>query len=366
MKTSDFDYNLPEELIAREPVKPRDKSRLLVLDRDSGKIEHRVFVDILEYLEPNDLLILNNSKVYPARLLGSRKETGGNVEVFLLRNTEGNIWECMLGGKRMKEGLVIEFSKKLFCELVRTKDNLWEVEFNLEKKDLMKELQKIGYIPLPPYIKRSANKKQEKEDVKNYQTVFASNEKLGSVAAPTAGLHFTKSLLKKIKEKGVGIEEITLHVGMGTFAPVKVDDPRKHKMHSEWVEIDKETMANIYLAKQKGKRIITVGTTSARSLEAIVSKFPISNFQFPVNDQFVKTEFQKQFPGFKNFVNIFIYPGYKFGVVDAMITNFHLPKSTLLMLVSALAGKKNIDKAYKEAIENNYRFYSYGDAMFIK
>lgn len=351
MKISDFDYNLPEELIAKEPVKPRDKSRLLLLDKNNGNIEHRVFKEIIDYLNPGDLLILNNSKVYPARLIGEKKETGGTVEVFLLKNINNNTWECLLGGKRIREGIVINFDKKLSGEIKINNENIWTVEFSLGKDELMKKLKKIGHVPLPPYIKRSqSNKKQEKEDQKNYQTVFASDEKVGSVAAPTAGLHFTPRLLKKILDKGVQIEYLTLHVGMGTFLPVKVDNIKNHKMHSEWVEIETRVVEKINKTKKNGNRVIAVGTTTTRSLEALVLS---QNRDFEIRSS-------------SAWVNIFIYPGYKFKVVDALITNFHLPKSTLLMLVSALAGNKNIKKAYAEAIDNRYRFFSYGDAMFIK
>jgi S-adenosylmethionine:tRNA ribosyltransferase-isomerase len=221
-------------------------------------------------------------------------------------------------------------------------------------------------MPLPPYVRQLDNKTARQQDINNYQTAYADEGKVGSVAAPTAGFHFTKSLLNKLKKKGVQIEYVTLHVGLGTFTPVKVDDITKHKMHGEWVEADKATIARIYLAKYQNRRIITVGTTSTRSLEAIAAEFPISNFQFPNNFQFSMTKFTKQFNDFMENVNIFIYPGYEFKLVEAMITNFHLPKSTLLMLVSAMAGKKNIDLAYQEAIREKYRFYSYGDAMLIK
>jgi len=351
MRISDFDYNLPESSIAKNPIKPRDKSRLLVLDKKSGEINHKIFCDITDFLKQGDLLVLNNSKVYPARLRGRKEKTGGEVEVFLLKNIEGAVWECLVGGKKMKAGLKIEFDKNFSCYLKEARDNTWLVEFNLKGDSLMKKVQKIGEVPLPPYIKRKSNgAKERKEDKKNYQTIFASDNKLGSVAAPTAGLHFTKKLLKKIKNKGIKIDYITLHVGMGTFAPVKVDDPKKHKMHSEWVEIKKEVVDKINKTKKNGGRVIAVGTTTTRSLEALVD---ITNHKARIVNQ-------------NTWVDIFIYPGYKFRVVDAMITNFHLPKSTLLMLVSAFASKKNIDKAYKEAIENNYRFYSYGDAMFIK
>ena len=348
MKLSDFDFNLPDNLIATIPVSPRDHSRLLILGKESGKIEHKKFYDILSYLKKGDLLVLNNSKVFPARLIGEAKETGRKIEVFLLNKEGKNVWKCLIGGRNIKEGLKIKISDNFVVEVTKSgKDKTWLVDFFLDEDKLMKRLNKFGKIPLPPYIEKQRkveDKNIRREDDRiNYQTVFADNEKAGSVAAPTAGLHFTPELLEKIKDMGVGIEYITLHVGMGTFATVKVDDPKKHKMHSEWVEIKQEVIDKIKKTKNKGGRVIAVGTTTTRSLEALIGSERNSGW-----------------------VDIFIYPGYKFQVVDGMITNFHLPKSTLLMLVSALAGKENIDKVYKEAIKNNYRFYSYGDAMLIE
>ena len=363
MKLSAFDYNLPKELIAQEPMKPRDHSRLLILDKKTGKIEHKKFYNIIEYFKKGDVLVMNNSKVFPARLIGKRKNTGGKVEVFLLKKIKDKTWQCLVGGRRARAGLEIEFNKKLKCILKKdNKDSTWEVEFNLNNKEMMQVIEKIGKVPLPPYIKRVDSRKQI-TDSRNYQTVYADENKIGSVAAPTAGFHFTPELIKKLKKKGVQIEYITLHVGLGTFAPVKTDDITKHKMHAEYVEIEKDVLKRIIKAKKEKRRIVAVGTTSVRTLEAVASQFSIftrqastSNFQFLNNFQF---------KNFKKFVNIFIYPGYKFKIVDAMITNFHLPKSTLLMLVSAMAGQDNIKKAYKEAIKKKYRFYSYGDAMFI-
>jgi S-adenosylmethionine:tRNA ribosyltransferase-isomerase len=415
-KLSDFDYHLPAELIAQEPVSPRDHSRLLLLDKKSGEMEHRHFYDIVDYLRAGDVLVLNNSKVFPARLIGTRKTTGGRLEIFLLRRIkfpsrggvprrggegdrdsgiENNFidskdssssfrkgtsrWECLVGGKRARVGLVAEFGKGLECELVKdNQDGTWEADFNMADGEMMKLVEIIGEMPLPPYIKQKTGDRKQREDDKGaYQTVYAKDDKAGSVAAPTAGFHFTPELLKKIKDKGVEIEYITLHVGLGTFLPVKTEDISKHKMHAEYVEVGSKTMANIYMAKHEGRQIISVGTTSARTLEAMILKFPISNFQyrigsvvptglygFPNNSQL--SNFQKQFSGFSQFVNIFIYPGYEFKIVDGLLTNFHLPKSTLLMMVSALAGKENIDKAYREAIKEKYRFFSYGDAMFIR
>ncbi len=353
MKLSKFDYNLPRELIAQKPTTPRDHSRLLILDQNNENIKHKKFYNIIEYLKSGDVLILNNSRVFPARLIGKRKKTNGKIEVFLLRNMLRNKdtckWQCLVGGKRIRVGLEIEFDKKIECVLKKdNKDSTWEVEFNLNNKAMMSIVNEIGSVPLPPYIKRE---KQKRGDKKNYQTVYADENKIGSVAAPTAGFHFTPELLKKIKAKGIQIEYITLHVGLGTFAPVKTDDITKHKMHAEFVEIKKSTIDKIKKGKKENKKIIAVGTTSVRSLESF--------FNDPKSYKLTANSYSA-------WVDIFIYPGYKFKIVDAMITNFHLPKSTLLMLVSAMAGKEKIKKAYKSAVNNSYRFYSYGDAMFIK
>jgi S-adenosylmethionine:tRNA ribosyltransferase-isomerase len=422
---SNYDFNLPDDLIATHPAEPRDHSRLLVLDKKTGKIEHKHFFDIIDYLNAGDILVLNNSKVIPARLMAMKKETGGKVEVLLHKKLSANTWQCLIGGK-VKENLVLSFrvprprdeelleiskilkrsfdsaddplrmtKNLLSAELLKNnQDGTWDVKFNKSGAALMKAIEKIGEMPLPPYIvkqrekelpfqAKAATAEVEKsleiskiskrsfdsadaplrmtkvDDKSDYQTVFADDKKSGSVAAPTAGLHFTPELLKKIKKKGVKILEITLYVGMGTFAPVKVEDFTKHKMHAEWVEINKSTINNLQSAIKKKKRVIAVGTTSARSLEACFTYIASENTPRPSSTPLDRGEF-------KSWVDIFIYPGYKFKIVDAMITNFHLPKSTLLMLVSALAGKKNIDKAYCEAIKNKYKFYSYGDAMFIK
>lgn len=363
MRLKDFDYKLPKELIATEPANPRDHSRLLVLDKKIGSIEHKYFYNIVDYLQEGDVLVLNNSKVFPARLIG-KKETGGQVEVFLHQKQilsspyEGDgqgeiveIWNCMLKGTG-KEGMVIIFDKNLECEiLVNNNDGTWKVKFNKSGSSFMKAIYKVGKVPIPPYIEKQREKDFGEKDKKSYQTVYADESKIGSVAAPTAGFHFTNKLLKKIKAKGVQIEYVTLHVGLGTFAPVKVDDIKKHKMHAEFVEIKKEVAQRVLKAKKEKRRVIAVGTTSVRTLEGVLSVklnksiFKLIDFRLPIN--------------------IFIYPGYKFKIVDAMITNFHLPKSTLLMLVSAFAGKDKIDQAYKEAIKKKYRFYSYGDAMFL-
>ncbi|MFA5247690.1 MAG: tRNA preQ1(34) S-adenosylmethionine ribosyltransferase-isomerase QueA [Patescibacteria group bacterium] len=349
-KLSDYDFDLPEDLIATHPAEPRDHSRLLVLNKITGEIEHKHFYDIVDYLSSGDILVLNNSKVIPARLMAVKESTGGKVEVLLHKKLDENIWQCLLGG-RAQECLELKFTEEFKAKILKNNhDGTWDIRFNKSGADLMKAVEEFGEMPLPPYILQQLKIKNEKlkkeETKKSYQTVYADSQKSGSVAAPTAGLHFTPELLEKIKNKGVKILEITLYVGMGTFAPVKTEDISKHKMHAEWVEIDNKTINLI--AKQKGGKIIAVGTTSVRSLESCWN-----NLSELSND-------------FKFWVDIFITPGYKFKIVDAMITNFHLPKSTLLMLVSALVGKEKIDKAYKEAIKKKYRFYSYGDAMLIK
>jgi len=346
LTTSDFDYHLPLELIAQAPAKPRDHSRLLLLNKKTGALEHKHFYNIVDYLHKGDLLVLNNSKVFPARLSGHKKDTGGAVEIFLHQKKEKNIWECLLGG-RVKVGLIIFFKNSLVAEVLHNNnDGTWLVKFNLSGEKFWQAINQVGEVPLPPYIKRS---KQNKTDKNNYQTVFAADNKIGSVAAPTAGLHLTKNLLKKIKTKGVKVVYVTLHVGLGTFSTVKTDKIIEHKMHSEFVEINAATIQAVLAAKKAGGRVIPVGTTSCRSLESVNWK--------KFDGEKIKTE--------SFWTDIFIYPGYKFKVVDALVTNFHLPKSTLLMLISALAGKKQVDNAYQEAIKQKYRFFSYGDAMFI-
>jgi len=348
-KLSDFDYELPRNLLATKPVKPRDHSRLLILDKETGQIEHKHFYDIVDYFKKDDVLVINNSKVIPARLWAKKEGTGGKVEVLLHQKINSDTWQCLLG-RRKKEGLVLEFGQGLKAKILKdNNDGTWTLRFNKSGKILMRAIEGLGETPLPPYIENKRRDEKEKRvnkfDKTSYQTVYAMDKKAGSVAAPTAGLHFTPKLLKKIKDKGIKVVEITLYVGLGTFAPVKTKDIKKHKMHAEWVEIDKEAIKKI---KDKKGRIIAVGTTSARSLEACFKNKQIKNKDF------------------KAWVDIFIYPPYKFRAVDALITNFHLPKSTLLMLVSAFASKKKIDKAYIEAVKKKYRFYSYGDAMLIK
>ncbi len=351
LKTSDFDYHLPSELIAQKPARPRDHSRLLLLDKESGAINHHHFFEIVDYLKKGDVLVLNNSKVFPARLLGHKAETGGAVEIFLHKKTGATEWECLVGG-RVKEGLAVVFPRSpLGAEIIKNnEDGTWQVRFNSAGSNFWKAIEKIGLVPLPPYIKRDQKVRSDKN---NYQTVFADPHKVGSAAAPTAGLHLTERLLKKIRAKGVKIVMVTLHVGLGTFAPVKTDLITEHKMHSEYAEISVRTAKDILNAKKAGGRIIAVGTTSCRTLEsADWQKFAAELQAGQAKPQSFWTE-------------IFIYPGYRFKIVDGLITNFHLPKSTLLMLVSALAGKSYIDEAYRQAVLRHYRFFSYGDAMFI-
>jgi S-adenosylmethionine:tRNA ribosyltransferase-isomerase len=364
LRVQDFDYYLPPELIAQQPVKPRDHSRLLLLNRKKSKVIHRHFFDLPDYLNSGDLLVLNNSKVFPARLIGYKKQTGGQVEIFLHRaikkisNAAGaaNIWECLVGG-RAKEGLEINFynsnlkSRMMLVAVIikNNQDGTWQVKFNKSGPEFWRVVNKIGEVPLPPYIKRS---KQLASDKKSYQTVFADSQQIGSAAAPTAGLHFTKYLLKKIKARGVKVSYVTLHVGLGTFAPVKVDKISDHRMHSEFAAVSAATIREIIKTKERGGRVIAVGTTSCRTLESL-------------NWADIKKESIKKIKKQTFWTKIFIYPGYNFQIVDALVTNFHLPKSTLLMLISALAGQKLITLAYREAIQRRYRFFSYGDAMLI-
>ena len=340
MKVTDFDYELPEELIAQTPIEKRDESRLMVLDRKEHTIEHKHFKDIIDYLEPGDVLVRNNTKVIPARLYG-KKETGAKVEFLLLNNMEKDIWECIVRpGNKLHIGAKVIFGDGLLkAEVLDTMPGgTRKVEFHYE--GIFNEiLDKIGLMPLPPYI----HERLKEND--RYQTVYAKYD--GSAAAPTAGLHFTPELLKKIEEKGIDIANVTLHVGIGTFRPVKEDTVEAHQMHSEHFYIKEEDCEKINKAKKSGHRVIAIGTTSCRVLETIAD-----------DNGYVKpTEGDTQ---------IFIYPGYKFRCLDALITNFHLPQSTLVMLVSALAGKDYIMKAYKEAVEQKYRFFSFGDAMLIK
>lgn len=340
MRTDDFDYYLPEELIAQTPLEKRDTSRLLVLDKETGEIKHEVFSDIIDYLNKGDVLVVNNTKVLPARLIGTKEETNAVIEVLMLKDLGDNTWECLSKpAKRVKEGTIIKFSDLLKAECVFVgEDGIRHFKF-IYDGIFYEILDKLGEMPLPPYIH------EKLKDKDRYQTVYA--KEVGSAAAPTAGLHFTKDLLEKIKEKGIIIEEITLHVGLGTFRPVSVDDVTKHKMHSEFYSMSKETADVLNKAKKENRRIISVGTTTTRTLETIMSLY-------------------NEFKECSGYTDIFIYPGFTFKAIDALITNFHLPKSTLVMLVSAFASKEKIMKAYKEAVDNKYRFFSFGDAMFIK
>lgn len=341
MKVEDFDYDLPEELIAQTPLEKRDASRLLVLDKKSGELEHRHFYDIIDYLEEGDTLVLNNTKVLPARLIGEKEETKAVIEILLLKNIADDTWECLAKpARRIKVGTIVTFGNgKLKAKCVK-EENDGIRHFTLIYDGILLEiLEELGTMPLPPYIHEKLS------DQTRYQTVYA--KEVGSAAAPTAGLHFTKELLAKIKEKKVNIAYITLHVGLGTFRPVSVEKVEDHEMHSEYYQISKEVAELLTKTKKENHRIIAVGTTSTRTLETIMTKY-------------------HEFKECSGWTNIFIYPGYEFKAIDCLITNFHLPKSTLVMLVSALAGREHILNAYKEAVEKKYRFFSFGDAMLIK
>ena len=341
MKTEDFNFELPEELIAQTPLEKRDSSRLLVLDKESGKVEHRHFSEIIDYLTDNDVLVLNDTKVIPARLYGVKEDTDAHIELLLLSEKSKDEWECLTRpAKRVKVGTNIIFGDGSLKATCTEKGEEGICKFKLSYKGILLEiLDKLGEMPLPPYIH------EKLKDKDRYQTVYAKYD--GSAAAPTAGLHFTPELLDKIKSKGVKIAYITLHVGLGTFRPVNVDDIKNHKMHSEYYVMNKETTDILNSAKKNKKRVISVGTTSTRTLETIMNLYG-------------------EFKECSGNTDIFIYPGYKFKAIDALITNFHLPKSTLVMLVSAFAGRENILNAYKEAIDEKYRFFSFGDSMFIK
>ena len=341
MTTDDFDYELPEELIAQTPLKVRDSSRLMVLDKKTGKVEHKKFTDILDYLVPGDVLVLNDTKVLPARLIGVKEETGAVIEILLLKNILGDDWECLVKpARRVKTGTIVSFGDgKLKAECIGEFDEGIRHFRLLYSGILMEILEELGTMPLPPYIH------EKLDDQSRYQTVYA--KEVGSAAAPTAGLHFTKDLLDKIESMGVHVCYITLHVGLGTFRPVSVSNVEEHEMHSEFYSMKREVADTLNLAKKEGRRIIAVGTTTTRTLETIMSEFGT-------------------FKEVSGWTKIFIYPGYEFKGIDALITNFHLPKSTLVMLVSALAGRENILNAYQIAVKEKYRFFSFGDAMFIK
>lgn len=380
MKTIDFDYNLPSELIAQEPIEPRDNSRLLVIDRKKREKEHKNFYNILDFLQKGDLLVWNNSKVFKARLFGRLESTDSDinkdgipdknllkeqvVEIFLVRPVKNfGVWKVLAKpGKRVKLGMTVRFSPDFFCKII-AKELSGEilVQFDEDEKEVIKKANKYGKIPVPPYVKN------EPKEFESYQTVYAKDE--GSVAAPTAGFHFTSELIQKLKDKGVEFAEITLHVGLGTFLPVKTENIEDHIMHNEYVELNNENAKKINQAKKEGRRVIAVGTTTVRTLEGIAN---LASYR------------DGQFEEYRGDINIFITLGFKFKVIDALITNFHLPKSTLLMLVSSFIAEgfydgnsenfaKSLDEGrkftldcYKEAVENNYRFYSFGDAMFIK
>lgn len=341
MKTSDFYFDLPQELIAQEPLKERDKSKLLVLDKDTGEIEHRIFKDIKDYIKSGDCLVINDTKVIPARLIGKRQDTGSQVEVLLLKRRNIDTWEVLVKpGKKAKTGHIIIFGDgKLKAEVIEILENGNRIVKFIYEGVFENILDELGEMPLPPYITHRL------EDKNRYQTVYAKNE--GSAAAPTAGFHFTKDILKEIEEMGIKIAHVTLHVGLGTFRPVKVSDISEHEMHTEFYVVEPEQAEIINNAKKSGGKIISVGTTSTRTLESCSDE---NGFIIPKS----------------GWTNIFIYPGYKFKAVDWIITNFHLPESTLIMLVSAMAGKENILNAYKIAVNQKYRFFSFGDAMFIK
>ena len=341
MKTEDFNYELPEELIAQTPLAKRDDSRLMVLDRKTGEIKHEIFHNIINYLNKDDVLVLNDTKVMPARIIGEKTDTKAVIELLLLKRIENDTWEVLVKpAKRVKIGTTISFGDGLLkAECTNLgEEGIREVKFSYNGI-FYEILDKLGSMPLPPYIK------EKLKDKDRYQTVYAKN--IGSAAAPTAGLHFTKELLNDIANKGIKICYITLHVGLGTFRPVNVEDVTKHKMHSEFYQMNKEVADILNKAKKEGRRIVSVGTTSTRTLETIMNKYG-------------------QFQESSGWTDIFIYPGYQFKAIDAQITNFHLPKSTLIMLVSAFATKEIILNAYNEAVKNKYRFFSFGDSMLIK
>jgi S-adenosylmethionine:tRNA ribosyltransferase-isomerase len=340
MKTSDFFYDLPEELIAQDPLEDRTASRLLVLNRETGAVEHKIFSDVIDYLTEGDCLVINNTRVIPARLIGEKEGTGGKVEVLLLKRRANDVWETLVKpGKKLRPGARVIFGdgrlKAEILEIAEEGNRL--VRFYYE--GIFEEiLDSLGEMPLPPYITHKL------EDKEMYQTVYAKFD--GSAAAPTAGLHFTKELLNKIEEKGIKISSITLHVGLGTFRPVKVDDVNNHHMHTEWYEVNAEAAEIINETKRNGGRVICVGTTSCRTIESVAD-----------DNGYMKAKTGE--------TDIFIYPGYKFKVMDGLITNFHLPESTLVMLVSAFAGKENVLSAYETAVKEKYRFFSFGDAMIL-
>lgn len=341
MQLKDFDFKLPEELIAQHPSEKRDECRLMVLNKETGEIEHKIFKDIIDYLKPNDCLVLNDTRVIPARLIGTKEDTGGKIELLLLKRVDKNSWETLVKpGKKAKVGAKFEFGEGILKAQVKSIAEEGNRIIEFEYSGIFEEiLDKLGEMPLPPYIT------ERLEDREQYQTIYSKNE--GSAAAPTAGLHFTEELLDKIRKKGIKIVFLTLHVGLGTFRPVKADNIQEHHMHSEFYQLSKESAATINKTKEEGGRIISVGTTSTRTLETIGDE-------------------QGRVREASGWTDIFIYPGYKYRVVDGLITNFHLPESTLIMLVSALSNREIIMKAYNTAVREKYRFFSFGDAMFIR
>ena len=341
MKTSDFYYDLPEELIAQDPLEDRSSSRLLVLDKKTGETEHHVFREIVDYLDPGDCLVINDTKVIPARLIGAKEETGAKIEVLLLKRGADDVWETLVKpGRKARPGTRISFGDGLLTGEVMDIVDEGNRLIHFEYEGIFEEiLDRLGQMPLPPYITHQL------KDKDRYNTVYAEHP--GSAAAPTAGLHFTPELLGKIREKGVDIAHVTLHVGLGTFRPVKVDDVENHHMHSEFYMIDETAAEKINCAKENGKRVICVGTTSCRTIESAADE-------------------NGRLKACSGWTDIFIYPGYQFKILDALITNFHLPESTLVMLVSALAGREHVLAAYEEAVKERYRFFSFGDAMFIR
>lgn len=341
MLKKDFWYDLPKELIAQEPADPRDSARLLCLGRKDGKIEHHIFHDLPDFLEPGDLLVINNSKVLPARLVGTKVPTGAVCEILLLHQVKGDTWECLAKpGKRLQPGTTVSFGDGSLTATIEStmEDGNKYVTFHYDTETLYEKLDEFGKMPLPPYITKQL------EDQSQYQTVYA--KELGSAAAPTAGLHFTPELMETIRKKGIGIAEVTLHVGLGTFRPVKEDDISDHKMHTEWYSVSPETARKINETHAAGHRVIAVGTTSCRTLESVAAKYG-------------------EIRACSGDTDIFLYPGVEFRCIDGLITNFHLPESTLIMLVSAFCGYENTMHAYKIAVEEKYRFFSFGDAMLI-
>ncbi len=341
MQLEDFDYELPAELIAQTPLEKRDGSRLMVLDKNTGEIEHHQFPDVISYMEPGDTLVLNNTKVLPARLIGIKEETNAVIEVLLLKDMQNDVWECLTKpAKRVHKGTIVSFGEgKLKAECIEEKEEGIRRYRLIYDGILLEILEELGTMPLPPYIHEKLS------DQTRYNTVYA--KVLGSAAAPTAGLHFTKELLEKVKEKKINIAYVTLHVGLGTFRPVQVENIQEHKMHTEYYEMSQETADILNKTKEQGKKIIAVGTTSVRTLETVMNKY-------------------HQFKACYGTTDIFIYPGYSFQAIDMLITNFHLPKSTLIMLVSAFAGREHVLEAYHQAVAAKYRFFSFGDSMLIK